>query len=74
MKFPARQRVIVSVIKEAREAAKLSQRQLSVKLGVPINWIQRIESMERDVKLAEFIAIAKACKADPEEMYRKCLR
>jgi transcriptional regulator with XRE-family HTH domain len=60
MKFPSRQRAIVSAIVQARRAAKLSQRQLSERLGVPPNWIQRIESLERRVDVAEFIAIARA--------------
>jgi transcriptional regulator with XRE-family HTH domain len=74
MKFPARQRAIVAAIAEAREAAGLSQRQLAAKLDEPSNWIQRIESLERRVDVAEFIAIAKAVNADPVELLRRALR
>lgn len=74
MKFPARQRTIVAAIAEAREAAGLSQRQLASKLGEPSNWIQRIESLERRVDVAEFIAIARAVGADPVELLRRALR
>jgi transcriptional regulator with XRE-family HTH domain len=74
MKFPARQRVIISAIKSAREAAGLSQRQLAGKLGEPPNWIQRVESLERRLDVAEFIAIAKAVNVDPVELFRTALR
>jgi ribosome-binding protein aMBF1 (putative translation factor) len=74
MKFPARQRAVVSAIAQARESAGLSQRQLAAKLNEPSNWIQRIESLERRVDVAEFIAIAKAVGADPVELLRRALR
>lgn len=73
MKYPARQRAIVSALRNAREAAGLSQRQLSEKLREPPNWIQRIESLERRVDVAEFIAIAGAVGADAVELLREAL-
>lgn len=74
MKYPARQRAIVAAIKSAREAAGISQRQLATKLGEPPNWIQRIESLERRVDVAEFMAIAKALNANPVELFERALR
>jgi transcriptional regulator with XRE-family HTH domain len=74
MKYPARQRTIVAAIKSAREAVGLSQRQLARKLSEPPNWIQRIESLERRVDVAEFIAIAKAAGVDPIELFKSALR
>ncbi|HEV2270571.1 MAG TPA: helix-turn-helix transcriptional regulator [Steroidobacteraceae bacterium] len=74
MKYPARQRAIVAALRKAREVAGLSQRQLSEKLREPPNWIQRIESLERRVDVAEFIAIAGAVEADPIELLRDALR
>ena len=73
MKYPARQRAIVSALRKARKAAGLSQRQLSEKLREPPNWIQRIESLERRVDVAEFIAIAGAVGADAVELLREAL-
>lgn len=73
MKYPARQRAVVAVLRKGREAAGLSQRQLSEKLREPPNWIQRIESLERRVDVAEFIAIAKAVGADAAELFREAL-
>ena len=73
MKYSARQRAIVAALRKAREAAGMSQRQLSERLQQPPNWIQRIESLERRVDVAEFIAIAKATGADPVELFREAL-
>ena len=73
MKYPARQRAIVAALRKAREAAGLSQRQLSEKLREPPNWIQRIESLERRVDVAEFIAIAGAVEADAVQLLREAL-
>lgn len=73
MKYSARQRAIVTALRAAREAAGLSQRQLSERLQQPPNWIQRIESLERRVDVAEFITIAKAVGADPAELFQEAM-
>ena len=74
MKYPSRQRAIASAIATARRQAQLSQRQLARKLGVPPNWIQRIESLERRVDVAEFIAIARAVDVDPLSLLSRVLK
>ena len=73
MKYSARQRAVAAALRKAREAAGLSQRQLSERLQQPPNWVQRIESLERRVDVAEFIAIAKAVGTDPAELFREVL-
>ncbi len=73
MKYSARQRAVAAALRKARESAGLSQRQLSERLQQPPNWIQRIESLERRVDVAEFIAIAKALGADPAELFQGVL-
>ena len=74
MKYSARQRAVVAALRKAREVAGISQRQLSERLQQPPNWIQRIESLERRVDVAEFITIAKAVGADVTELFREVLR
>ena len=74
MKFPSRQRAIAAAIAQARRAAGLSQRELSMALREPPNWIQRIESLERRVDVAEFIAIAKAVRLDPQVLLARIMR
>lgn len=74
MKYPTRQRAIASAIASARRRAKVSQRELSQKLGVPTNWIQRIESLERRLDVAEFIAIAQTLGVDPLHLLGRVLK
>ena len=74
MRFPTRQRAIAGAIAHARQAAGLSQRELSMALREPPNWIQRIESLERRVDVAEFIAIAKAVRLDPRVLLARVMR
>jgi transcriptional regulator with XRE-family HTH domain len=74
MKYPSRHRAIASAIATARRHARLSQRELARKLKVPPNWIQRIESLERRVDVAEFIAIARAIGVDPVSLLSRVLR
>jgi len=74
VKFPSRRRAVASAIASARREAKLSQRQLAGKLGVPSNWIQRIESLERRVDVAEFIAIARSVDTDPLTLLSRVLK
>jgi ribosome-binding protein aMBF1 (putative translation factor) len=74
LKYPARQRAIVAAIRTAREAANLSQRELSAKLREPPNWVQRVESLERRIDVAEFVAIARAMNVDPLALLADALR
>ena len=73
-KYPARQRAIVAAIREARREAGISQRALSVRLGEHHSFLSRVERLERDVTVAELIAIAKELKLDPLELFSRALR
>lgn len=72
-RHPVRQRAIIAAIAGARREAGLSQRQLSERLREAINFIQRIESGERDVGVAEFVAIARAMDVDPCVLLKRAL-
>lgn len=74
MKLPSRRRAIASAIASARHEAGYSQRELAGRLGVPSNWVQRIESLERRVEVAEFIAIARALDIDPLVLLSRVLK
>lgn len=71
---PIRQRAIIDAIASARRDAGLSQRQLSERLRQAINFVQRIESGERDISVAEFITIARAIDIDPCDLLRRALQ
>jgi transcriptional regulator with XRE-family HTH domain len=74
VKYPSQQRAIAAVIATARKEADLSQRQLASRLRVPSNWVQRVESLERRLDVAEFIAIARALQVDPLSLLSKALK
>mgnify|MGYP003042764870 CR=1 FL=1 len=73
-KHPVRQQLaIIEAIRAARDAAGISQRQLSTRLREGPTFVQRIESGGRDVTVAEFIRIAVALEIDPRELFRRAL-
>lgn len=67
------QLAIIEAIRTARDAAGISQRQLSTRLREGPTFVQRIESGDRDVTVAEFIRIAVALEIDPSELFRRAL-
>jgi ribosome-binding protein aMBF1 (putative translation factor) len=65
---------VASVIARARQDRALSQRELAALLRRPHSVIGMIESHQRQVNVAEFIAIAEVLKVDPAELFRRVLR
>lgn len=60
-KYPAARRAVVSALTDARKAARLSQRQLSSKLGAVHNYCQQVEALEQGIDAEEVIPWARAC-------------
>jgi len=56
---------LVPLLREAREAAGVSQVELADHLGKPQSWVAKIESGERRIDPAELIAFAEALGLDP---------
>jgi len=73
-RFPARQRAIVAALREAREAAGLSQRALSDKAGESPTYVHLIESLRRDLPTAEFMHLAKVLGLAPHELIKRAER
>lgn len=67
----AEQDRIRQVLAEAREAAGLSQRDLSAKLGESHPYIWNIERGERTIDVVEFIDIAYALSIDPVALFTR---
>lgn len=63
---PAYKKLVAALI-EMRHRADLTQRDLADRLGREQNLVARIEAGQRRVDLVEFIWIANACEADPEQ-------
>jgi transcriptional regulator with XRE-family HTH domain len=55
--------VVVQVLKDAREAAGLSQAELAKRLGKPPSYVAKVELRERRVDIVEFVEFLGAADA-----------
>lgn len=62
------------IITEARKAAKVSQRELSRRLGQSAPYASLIERGERTVDVVEFIDIARALEQEPLMLFVRVLQ
>lgn len=72
--FTPQYQLLVDKLREMREEAGMSQRELAEKLGREHSFVGRIEIGERRVDLVEFFWICGACEQDPEEVVVELLR
>jgi len=63
-----------SELRQAREAAGISQRELATRLNVPHSWVAKVETGERRIDLVEFGWFIAACGLDPIEASSRVLR
>lgn len=59
--------VVARMLREAREAADISQEKLSQKLGKPQSYVSKIERSERRVDLIELLDYLSAVSSDPKD-------
>jgi transcriptional regulator with XRE-family HTH domain len=64
---PHHRAVIVSLV-TARKAAGMTQRDVAAKLGKPPSFVGKVEAVERNLSVLEFLAWAKAVGVDPGAM------
>ena len=69
-----RYRQLPALMREMREKANLTQRDLAKKLGINHTMVHNSETAERRVDVAEFIDWATACGLDPAEAFKDFLR
>ena len=60
-------------LRTLRDEAGLTQRELGKRLKKPQSWVYNCESANRRVDVAEFIAWAKACGAEPAVAFGRFL-
>jgi transcriptional regulator with XRE-family HTH domain len=61
----AEYRVLRAQLRQARDAAGLSQRELAARLQVPHSWVAKVEAGERRLDFVEFCWFATACGSNP---------
>ena len=62
------------LLRNLREEAGMTQRQLGAKLGKPQSWVHNCEVANRRVDVTEFILWAKACRVDPVEAFERAMK
>jgi len=67
-------RLLPVFLREMREKAGLTQRQIGQKLGKPQSWVYNCETANRRVDITEFIDWAKACGMDPNQAFAELLK
>lgn len=67
-------RVLPLFLRDLREKAQFTQRELDTRLGKPQSWIFNCETANRRVDVTEFIAWCQACGVEPEHTLRQLRR
>lgn len=65
---------LVAVLTEARRESRLTQVQLAELVGKDQTFISIIERGQRRVDVLEFVALARAMKADPAKLFAEVLK
>jgi transcriptional regulator with XRE-family HTH domain len=65
---------LIELVVDAREKAGMTQRDLAAALKRPRSFVSRFESGERRLDVVEFVAVAKALKVDPIELFTRFVR
>ncbi len=67
-------RKVPPLLRQLREKAGLTQRELAEKVGVFQSWVHRGEIGSRRVDVAEFIEWCKVCGREADEVLRQLMR
>ena len=64
-------RILPPLLKQMREEAGLTQRELGKRLKKPQSWVYNCETANRRVDVTEFVAWAKGCGLDPVKTFSR---
>lgn len=62
---------LLSLLIEARKSSKLTQQELSAKLGRPQSYVSKFERGERRLDVIEFLEISKNLGASPYDLLKE---
>lgn len=65
---------LAKAVADLRKRAGLTQRQLAAAVGREQSYVGRIETRQRRVDLVEWVALCRACGADPEREMARLIR
>lgn len=65
--------LVPKLLRQLREGAGLTQRDLGQKLRRPQSWVYNCESANRRVDVAEFVAWSVACGVKPRDAFQRFL-
>ena len=66
-------RKLPALLREIREQAQLTQRDLGARMRRPQSWIYNCETANRRVDVTEFVAWAKACGINPAKAFTRVI-
>jgi len=67
-------RVLPAFLRQMREKAGLSQREIGKRLNKPQSYVYNCETANRRVDITEFTRWCKACEIDPKKAYARLLK
>jgi len=67
-------RLVPGFLRQLRERAGLTQRDIGKRLGRPQSWVYNCETANRRVDITEFVRWARACDVDPKKAFAELLR
>lgn len=67
-------RNVTILLRELREQAGLTQRELAAKVRRPQPWVHKTENGERRIDISEFLEWCIGCGADPEQAFHELVR
>ena len=67
-------RVLPKFLRQMREKAGLTQREIGKRLNKPQSWVYNCETANRRVDVTEFIAWSKACGINPKTAFTRLLK
>jgi transcriptional regulator with XRE-family HTH domain len=67
-------RKVPILLRQMRESANLTQRELAKRMGKTQSWVFKSESALRRIDISEFLEWSVGCGVDPVEAFRGLLR